>query len=44
MISKNKIKGLHFINSVNIISSVNTINTSKKEEYNYYGEDISIAA
>lgn len=26
------------------INSVNTINTSKKEEYNYYGEDISIAA
>lgn len=37
-------KRFAFINSVNTISSVNTINTSKKEEYNYYGEDISIAA
>ena len=34
-------KRFAFINSVNTISSVNT---SKKEEYNYYGEDISIAA
>ena len=37
-------KRFAFINSVNTISSVNTINASKKEEYNYYGEDISIAA
>ena len=37
-------KKFAFTNTVNTISSVNTINTSKKEEYNYYGEDISIAA
>lgn len=33
-----------FVDNVNTINSVNTINISKKEEYNYYGEDVSIAA